>query len=725
MAIRYVPYYPNTIGGQALLDNFVRTKRTLRYRDNDRIVERVKRGMPLYEMEQREMVGTNPNHNLVINGECLSTCAYLKEQGIEVDLVYIDPPFASGADYTKKVYIRRNPQVQKAVNEVDSDIFESKDVPMMVAEEMAPYGLAKDSENLLLPNLDAAAFDEKMYGDKWNKEQYLNWMYENLMAIKSVMSEKASIYVHLDYHISHYVKILLDEIFGENNFINEVIWQRTDPHNDAKNRFGNIHDVIYWYSKSEDFMYNWADCVDNLSPAALKEYCLVKLPSGDVIPYKEGEVYPYGARRFKLENCTWKGTNNKFVWRGATPSDNRVWPYDSPEKMDQAVARGEFYLRNPEKGAARCKVSYLDERVGQVLQSIWTNCGRMKGGTDYPTKKPDLLLERIIKASSDEGMLVADFFGGSGVTAAVAHKLGRRFIHNDVNINSIQTARDRLVAAGAEFEMLRVKDGVSLFRNPVQTMDKLCSIIPGLNKDTQLSKHWAGSITDSKEGMMPVYLPNLLDSSKRVMDKNELNDIIANALPDLPTDVKRIIVYYIDVEDIDELYRFYEEQNNYTLIHLELRDLKQVLDDVVLEDEATWQLDEVSDGIFKKWQLTMKSFHSDRVSRKIYEFNLKGEQQKAKKIADGKEASFTPLTISDEGLECIEWLSLDCVNDAPDAPWHSDVEVKIDKTGSVILNGKKQSLLWDGTISLQDNTQKPLRLKVRNICGDETVYIIS
>ena len=106
MAIKYIPYFPNTLEGQALLDNFVRTKRILRYRDNDKVVERIERGMPLYEMELTEKVGTNPNENLIIRGECVSACAYLKDKGITVDLVYIDPPFASGADYAKKVYVR-------------------------------------------------------------------------------------------------------------------------------------------------------------------------------------------------------------------------------------------------------------------------------------------------------------------------------------------------------------------------------------------------------------------------------------------------------------------------------------------------------------------------------------------------------------------------------------------------------------------------------------------
>lgn len=135
MAIKYIPYFPNTLEGQALLDNFVRTKRVLRYRDNGRVIERIERGMPFYETELRERVGNNADNNLVIQGECLSACAYLKDRGITVDLVYIDPPFASGADYAKKVYLRRNPKVAKAIKEAENELdieelkaFEEKNV---------------------------------------------------------------------------------------------------------------------------------------------------------------------------------------------------------------------------------------------------------------------------------------------------------------------------------------------------------------------------------------------------------------------------------------------------------------------------------------------------------------------------------------------------------------------------------------------------------------------
>lgn len=491
MAIKYVPYFPNTLEGQAVLDNFVRTQRILRYRDNDKVIERIERGMPLYEVAQQEVVGKNPNDNMVLRGECLSACAYLKEQGKKIDLVYIDPPFASGADYAKKVYIRRDPKVAAAIKQAETEL---------------------DSEEL-------RSFEEKMYGDVWD--------------------------------------------------------------------------------------------------------------------------------------------------------------------------------------------------IGQTAVTRKTS----KENVGYATQKPEGLLERIIKASSNEGMLVADFFGGSGVTATVASKLGRNFIHCDIGINSIETTRDRLVKAGAEFEVLEIKDGVSLYRNPIQTMDKLKSLVPGLRNEDQLDKFWEGSIYDTKEGMIPVYLPNLMDSGTRLLDTPLMNSILKEAMPDLPDDTKKVVVYYIDITDIAEIQQFIKEQND-TLIEVELRDLKNILDNVVVEDDTEFELKEVQpDGdVFKVWQVSINRFFSDRVNKKIADFNLKGQQQALK----GKK-TFTPITLSEGGLETIEFLSLDCTSPEFSAPWHSAAEILIDKLGYVRKNGIDTKEVWDGTIT---STDKPLRLKIRNICGDETVYEI-
>lgn len=642
MAIKYVPYFPNTLEGQAILDNFVRTKRILRYRDNDQVIERIERGMPLYEMETVERVGENPK-NKIIRGECLSACAYLKEHGIQVDLVYIDPPFASGADYAKKVYIRRNPLVAKAIAQAETEL---------------------DIEDL-------KAFEEKMYGDVWDKERYLNWMYENLMAIKSVMSDTASIYVHLDWHIGHYVKILMDEIFGEDNFKNEIVWGYRIQ-GVGKEFWARKHDTIYYYSKCNDYVFN---------------------------PEKENVIYEKPFIDTLKEDPDFSALKEKDI-----------------EEIIQSLQE-----KRPLKDKYK-QMLFSKHFANVYVRDVW-DCDSTKpiiSGSkeylDYKTQKPEGLLERIIKASSDEDMVVADFFGGSGVTATVAHKLKRNFIHNDIGINSIQTVRDRLLANKAEFEVWEIKDGVSLYRNPVQTMDKLKSLIPGLRNEDALDKFWEGSIVDTKHGMMPVYLPNLMDSTTRLLDKPLMNRIIREALPDLPEDTKRVIVYYIDIIDRQEIEQFIKEQNTLTTIEIELRDLKQVLDNVVVEDEAEWEVSEIHDTLLGGWKVNIKSFHSDRVVRKIDECNQKGQQQALKK---GKE--FKPIKISDEGLETIEWVSLDCTSAEPNVPWHSDEEIKIDRLGYVIRNGVKTQDFWDACIC---SDTKPLRMNIRNICGDETIYVL-
>lgn len=644
MPIKYVPFIPEPVEGQAVMGNF---NRILRYKGADEVSKKLQRGMPLYEMEKQETVGKNTDGNMVIRGECVSACAYLKEQGIQVDLVYIDPPFASGADYAKQVYIRRNPKVAEAIAQVEQDL---------------------DIDEL-------RTFEEKMYGDVWDKEKYLNWMYENLMAIKSVMSETASIYVHLDWHIVHYVKILMDEIFGEDNFINDITWKRqTSSGFKGKNAMGKNHDNILVYGKSVDFLYN------TIYLPYSDEYINQRFSHTEIIDGKE--------KRFKdafLGTATSSDTINRLK------AENKI-----------------YYTGN---GGMRLKI-YLDEAPGIPLDDVWTDLNAVNSQAEeraeYATQKPETLLERIIGASSNTGMLIADFFGGSGVTAAVANKLGRRFIHCDIGVNSIQTTRDRLKADGAEFDVLEIKDGVQLYRNPVQTMEKIKSLIPGLRNEDGLDSFWEGAISDSKLGTIPVYVPNLMDSSSKLLDTVLINRVIHQAIPDLDASVRKVIVYYIDITSEEEIRKFIDKDDS-TTVEIELRDLKTVLDDVVIGDYAEFHTEQTSEGFFSGYTVTIDRFLSDRVAGKIMEFNNKSRLN-AKK-------SFKPIEVSEEGLELIEFLSLDCT--ARDGEWYSDSEIKIDKLGYVIRNGEKTKEFWDGTIQSE---KQPLRLKIRNICGDESIW---
>lgn len=624
MAIKYVTYSPTPVRGQAVLDNFHRTQRILRYRESDKVTERIIRGMPLYEVKEVGHEGDAKSDNMIIQGECVSACAYLKEQGIKVDLVYIDPPFASGADYAKKIHLRRNPRLAKTIIQAEQEL--------------------EDDE--------LKAFEEKMYGDIWDKEKYLNWMYENLMAIRSVMSENASIYVHLDWHIGHYVKILLDEIFGEDKFLNEIVWSYFAFKRKTTKKFPQKHDIIYSYSKGDEWIWNT-----------------------QFKPHKQEYL-----KRFKKDE------------------NGRLYRDDV----------------NPTSGGAR--IIYLDETDGDIVDSVWTDIPPVnpiaQERVDYATQKPEALLERIIKASSNEGMVIADFFGGSGVTAAVAAKNNRKFIHVDVNINSIQTAHDRLKANGASFSEKKIQNGVTLYRNPIQTKDAITRIIPGLRLDSSIGEMWVGSIMDTAYGNSPVYIPNLQDSTSRVLDIDTLNRILNDAMPQLPSSTKRVIVYYIDLVDRQELDDFIRT-NNGTMIEVELRDLKELLDNVVLQDEVEYTISEDQAKLVDIFTVTITCFYSDRVGHKIKEFNQKAMANAKKK--------FTPIELSQEGLEAIELVSLDCTTAEKNAPWHSDSEIKIERDSSVTINGRKTHDFWDSTIHAD---AKPLRLKIRNICGDETIIVI-
>lgn len=651
MAIRYIPYQPNVLDGQAVLDNFVRTRRILEYRDRDGALRRLNRGMPLYDVALKERIGERPDGNMVIRGECLSACAYLKSKGMTVDLVYIDPPFASGADYAKRIYLRRNPKVAEAVGKAENEL---------------------EGEKL-------SYFYEKMYGDVWNKEDYLNWMYENLLAIKSVMSDTASIYVHLDWHIGHYVKILMDEIFGEDNFKNEIVWGYRIQ-GVGKDFWARKHDTIFFYTKSSDYVFH---------------------------PEKENVIY-----------------EKPFI--DTIKEEPDLGRLREGDKEDIMRSLNE---RRPLKD--KYKQLLFNRYYSDVyVRDVW-DCDKTKpiisGSSeylDYKTQKPIALLERIIKASSDRGMVVADFFGGSGVMAAAADKLGRRFIHCDIGINSIQTVRDRLLDKqlhkDASFDVLEIKDGVTLFRNPVQTMDLLKKLVIGFCEDDDIGKPWAGYIASSKFGMMPVMFPDLKDTPQRVFDLSQA-EIVANTyLPSLPGNIQKVIIYYIDITDIDEVKKYIYARNT-TLIKVELRDLKELLDDVAAEDYAEWEVTEDHDSLLPGWKVCLTKFRSGRVQGRIDDANKRREQQVMYQKSKGRDAEFTPITVSESGLETVEMVSLDCTSPFEADVWHSDSEIRTDRLGRVTLNGVKTGGCWDGSISAE---KRPLRMKIRNICGDETVFVL-
>ncbi|SDY35989.1 adenine-specific DNA-methyltransferase [Eubacterium barkeri] len=532
-------------------------------------------GMPLYDMTLTERVGKDVAQGMLIHGECIAACAWLKEKRETVDLVYIDPPFASGAHYTNRMYLRGKPHTHQA-------------------------------------------FEETMYSDIWKQGDYLKWMYKNLLAIRSVMRESASIYVHLDWHICHYIKILMDDIFGAQNFLNEIIWSYKSGGASTAS-FAKKHDTLYLYAKNKGHhLFN---------------------------PMKE-KSYNRGFKPYRFKNV--KEYQDDVGWYTQVNMRD-VWEIDMVGRT-------------------------AGERV------------------DYITQKPEALLERIITASSGEGMVVADFFGGSGVAAGTASRLGRRFIHCDVGINSINVTRDRLKKQGTgSFSIYRVEDDLSLYRNPIQTMEQLKAQLPKFQKEKGMPKVLAGTILEEGE-RIPIYLPNLLDRSSHQLEASVLSQL-QQARKTLKKKYSKIRVYHL-LGNID-----CQEEG------LEFVTLKPVLEQIGRADEALWHCEKNQEG----YTLRLKQFKSDHLKKSIEIYNKKKEKNKGYKA----------IHMSSSGLELVEMIALDCENDG--GIWTSSEEIHIDKWGFLIYNNVKFNTLWDGTIR---SSNQPKRLKIRNIAGDETVWKI-
>ena len=357
-----------------------------------------------YEGKEGDTFEAGWRNKLIWGNNLLVMGALLEKFAGKIDLIYIDPPFLKKEDFSIKV-------------------------------QLAEHTIEKE----------ASIIEDKAWRDTWGRDHtsYLQMIYDRLVLAKDLLRDTGSIFVHIGPDVSHYVRMILEEVLGSAGFLNEVVWQRTDPHNDARSRFGNVHDNIYWFKRGERQYYDYNAVRDELSDSGETEYSLLELEEGGVVNWKGNESKK--GRRFKLENATWKGIRKRFKWRGVTPSANREWIYDL-DGMEQALKRGELYLRDPNKGSTRCWKKYLDENLGIVLQDIWQNTGRMKGGSEYPTQKPLRLLQQVILAASPKDGLVADFFAGSGTTCIAAESLGRRWIGCDLSRYAVHTARKQLLS---------------------------------------------------------------------------------------------------------------------------------------------------------------------------------------------------------------------------------------------------------------------------------------
>lgn len=302
------------------------------------------RSTQYYPAQLRESYGEEQSGwiNKIFWGDNLQVMSHLlKSYRGKIDLIYIDPPFDSKADYKRKIEVRN------------------------VGKTMS----------------DSSSFEEKQYGDIWTNDEYLQFMYERLVVMRELLSDTGSFFLHCDWHKSAHLRCLLDEIFGSDNFRNEIIWSYKSA-GMSTSTFPRKHDNIFYYSK----------------------------------------------------------TDSRHFYPIYVPHEERVL------KRFQRDEHGPYQLVNGKK--------YYVNPQGKPIEDVWEILLANRDGqrTGYPTQKPEALIERIIKASTLPGDLVFDCFMGSGTTAAVAMRLGRRFIGADINLGAIQTTTKRLLSIAAELK---------------------------------------------------------------------------------------------------------------------------------------------------------------------------------------------------------------------------------------------------------------------------------
>ena len=308
-----------------------------------------------------------------------------------IKLIYIDPPFDVGADFSMDIEIGDETLTKKP----------------SVIEELA-------------------------YRDTWGKgaDSFISMIYERLVLMRDLLADDGSIYVHCDWRVSSYMRLILDEIFGKNNFLNEIIWQKIRTTKAQTKSFGNVTDSIFVYSKSANAIYNRQYKPHN--EKYIKSHFKKDLETG---------------RLFQLVSMIQMGQGpaRNFGGKVIEPPKGRHWIW-SQERIDQGMKDGR--VRFNSKGTPR-KIIYLDELEGDIVDDLWDDVYPVNSQAEevvgYPTQKPIKLLERIIKSSSSEGDIVADFFVGSGTTTAVAEKLGRKWIASDLGKFSVHTTRKRLI----------------------------------------------------------------------------------------------------------------------------------------------------------------------------------------------------------------------------------------------------------------------------------------
>lgn len=467
------------------------------------------RGTNYYPAQLKEKYGEMKDDwiNKIFWGDNLQVMSHmLKEYRGKIDLIYIDPPFDSKADYKKTITLKG-----KKINN------------------------------------DNNSFEEKQYGDIWTNDEYLQFMYERIVILKELLSDKGSFYIHCDWHKAHHLRMICDEVFGADNFINEIIWSYKTAAG-GKGEFNKQHDNIFLYGKSMNRLFN---------EQKEKSYTKAKGRKAGIVNYGAADT-----EFFEDENGVYRWSSMRDVW----------------------------------------EIPYINSQAAERLQ--------------YPTQKPESLIERIIKASSNPGDIVFDCFMGSGTTQAVAMRLGRKFIGADINLGAIQTTTKRLINVANElkednekytgFEVCNVNN-YDFFRNPVEAKDLLIDAL-GIQKFDG-NNVYDGELDGRMIKIMPV---------NRITTKSDLEELKAN-LPyqkfekrkaENPLDpVERITIVCMGHEP-DVKPSLEQDLNNYN-IDIEILD--------ILKDKSDLQFKRDSEAVIdiEENKLIIKEFYPMNLLQKL------------------------------------------------------------------------------------------------------------
>ena len=365
--------------------------------DEPREEKAVKLQMDLFDMQTgRQIKGWN---NKLIWGDNKLILSSLKNGSLReeieaqggINLIYIDPPFDVGADFSMDIEIGGETLTKKPG----------------ILEELA-------------------------YRDTWGKgaDSFISMIYEGLVLMRDLLTEDGSIYVHCDWRVNSYIRLVLDEVFGKKNFVNSISWQKIRTTKAQTKGYGNVQDTIYLYSKGINPIFN--NQYSEFDTAYIQSH------------YKKDKAT---GRLYRTVSMLQKGSGpvRNFGGKILEPPSGRHWIW-SQDRIDKAMVDGR--IRFTSNGRPE-KIQFLDEMEGDVVADIWTDVypinSQATEALGYPTQKPEALLDRIIKASSNEGDLIADFFCGSGTTLAVAEKLNRKWIGSDLGKFAIHTTRKRMI----------------------------------------------------------------------------------------------------------------------------------------------------------------------------------------------------------------------------------------------------------------------------------------